>query len=259
MNKLLLNYNLNRKKKIQKRTTTILLDNNYFTNKSEYNCVIPQNIFQTWHSKLLPPLMFKAVEKIKKNNPRFYYKLYDDNDCRELIKTYFKPDVLDAYDRLIPGAYKADLWRYCVLFIYGGIYLDIKYVPYKGFKFINLCESEHYVLDADGAGIYNALMVSLPGNQILYKAIRQIVENVQNKYYGNCCLTPTGPKLLTNFISTNDPLVDLQHSLIDVDNKFIYYQNIPVLKTYSGHDIEKSYASIKKHYGVLWNEKNVYI
>ena len=258
MNKLLLNYNLNRKKKIQKRNP-LMLPNNYFRNKSEYNCVIPQNIFQTWHSKLLPPLMFNAVQKIKRNNPRFHYKLYDDNDCRELIKKYFRPDVLDAYDRLIPGAYKADLWRYCVLFIYGGIYLDIKYAPYKGFNFINLCESEHYVLDADGAGIYNALMVSLPGNQTLYKAIRQIVENVQNKYYGNCCLTPTGPKLLTNFISTNDPLVDLQHNLIDVDNKFIYYQNIPVLKTYSGHDMEKSYASIKKHYGELWNERNVYI
>ena len=258
MNKLLLNYNLNRKKKIQKRNP-LMLPNNYFRNKSEYNCVIPQNIFQTWHSKLLPPLMFNAVQKIKRNNPRFHYKLYDDNDCRELIKKYFRPDVLDAYDRLIPGAYKADLWRYCVLFIYGGIYLDIKYAPYKGFNFINLCESEHYVLDADGAGIYNALMVSLPGNQTLYKAIRQIVENVQNKYYGNCCLTPTGPKLLTSFISTNDPLVDLQHSLIDVDNKFIYYQNIPVLKTYSGHDMEKSYASIKKHYGELWNERNVYI
>ena len=35
--------------------------------------------------------------------------------------------------------------------------------------------------------------------------------------------------------------------------------NIPVLKTYSGHDVEKSYASIKKHYGELWNERNVYI
>uniref|UniRef100_A0A6C0JHJ0 Glycosyltransferase n=1 Tax=viral metagenome TaxID=1070528 RepID=A0A6C0JHJ0_9ZZZZ len=259
MNKLLLNNILNNKKKRQNRRNNVVLPNNSFINKTEYNCVIPQNIFQTWHTKLLPPLMFKAVEQIKKNNPRFYYKLYDDNDCREFINKYFRPDVLNAYDRLIPGAYKADLWRYCVLFIHGGIYLDIKYAPYKGFKFINLCESEHYVLDADDAGIYNALMVSLPGNQILYKAIRRIVENVQNKYYGNCCLCPTGPKLLTNFISTNDPLVDLKHSLIDVNNKFIYYQNIPVLKSYNGHDMEKSYASKIKYYGELWNQRNIYI
>lgn len=258
MNKLLINNNLFRKKKTQNRAN-IILPNNFFTNKPEYKCVIPQNIFQTWHSKVLPPLMFNAVQKIKKHNPKFKYYLYNDNDCREFIKNYFKPDVLDAYDRLIPGAYKADLWRYCVLFIYGGIYLDIKYTPYNGFKFINLCESEHFVLDADGEGIYNALMVSLPRNQILYNSIRQIVTNVQNKYYGKCSLCPTGPKLLTKFISTNDPLVDLKHSLIDVNNKFIYYQNIPILKSYNGHDMEKSYASIRKYYGELWNERNIYM
>ena len=252
-----MNYNLNNKKR--QNSMPIDLPNAVFPNKSEYNCVIPQIIFQTWHTKSLPPLMFRAVQKIRKHNPNFQYRLYDDNDCRIFIKKHFKPDVLDAYDRLIPGAYKADLWRYCVLFIRGGIYLDIKYAPYKGFKFINLCESEHYVLDADNAGIYNALMVSLPGNQILYKSIREIVSNVQNKYYGNSCLSPTGPKLLTNFISTNDPLVDLKHSLIDADNKFIYYQNIPVLKTYNGHDMEKSYASIRKYYCDLWNERNIYI
>ena len=31
----------------------------------------------------------------------------------------------EAYDALIPGAFKADLFRYCVLFIYGGVYADI--------------------------------------------------------------------------------------------------------------------------------------
>jgi len=267
MNKFLLKNILKRRKKIRKRLNRkkimrkrgrITLPNSFFTNKPKYNCVIPQNIFQTWHSKILPPLMFKAVQKIKQNNPRFNYRLYTDNDCREHIRKFFRPDVLNAYDRLIPGAYKADLWRYCVLFIYGGIYLDIKYAPYNGFKFINLCEKEHYVLDADGAGIYNALMVSLPGNQVLYKAIRQIVANVKNRYYGNCCLTPTGPKLLTNFISTNHHLVDLNHSLINTNNKFIYYKNIPILKTYNGHDMEKSYASIRKHYSQLWSERNIY-
>ena len=86
MKKLLLNNNLSHKKNNMQKRNYIVLPNNFFTNKLEYKCVIPQNIFQTWHSKLLPPLMFNAVQKIKKINPRFHYKLYDDNDCRELIK-----------------------------------------------------------------------------------------------------------------------------------------------------------------------------
>ena len=226
--------------------------------KTVYKTIIPQNIYQTWHSKQIPPLMFNAVSKIKKNNPNFNYFLFDDNDCREFIKKHFKPDVLEAYDSLMPGAYKADLWRYCILFINGGIYLDIKYTPFNGFKFINLCESEHLVLDADRAGIYNALMVCKPGNLILFKAIRQIVENVKNKYYGKCILSPTGPKLLPNFVSLNDPIVDLTHTYIDINNKFINYKGIPIIKSYYGHDIEKVKTSIKPHYSILWNQRNIY-
>jgi len=229
-----------------------------FPNKSEYNCVIPQNIFQTWHSKILPPLMFRSVEKIKKHNPGFKHYLFDDNDCREFIKRHFKPDVLDAYDRLIPGAYKADLWRYCVLFIHGGIYLDIKYTPNKGFKFINLCEKQHFALDADGVGIYNAVMVSKPANIMLFKAIRQIVSNVQNKYYGNNALSPTGPQLLARYVPLNHPIVDMKHSYIDLNNKFVYYKGLPIIRTYVGHDAEKSASSNKPYYAIAWSQRNIY-
>ena len=230
-----------------------------FPMKKNYNSIIPANIFQTWHSKKLPPLMEHSTRLIKMLNPKFNYYLYDDNECREFIKTNFPEDVLHAYDSLIPGAYKADLWRYCILFIKGGIYLDIKFIPLNGFKFINLTESEHLVSDINNIDIYNAFMVCLPQNQILFKAIRQIVENVKNKFYGASCLSPTGPKLLTRFISTKHKIVDLKHRLLnDNDYKIIYFNNIPILKSYSGHEVEKTKFSIKKHYSELWAQKRIY-
>ena len=229
--------------------------------KPSYNIVIPTNIFQTWHTKFLPPLMANSVAIIKQLNPRFNYFLYDDNDCREFIRNHFKPDVLWAYDSLIPGAYKADLWRYCILFIHGGIYLDIKYTPLNGFKFINLTEKEHLVADIGNVNIYNALMVCLPKNEILFKAIRQIVENVKNKYYGNGWLDPTGPGLLSKFISTSEEIVDLRHELINGNNdyKLIYFNDIPLLKSYNGHTTERDKYSKKKHYSILWSERRVYL
>ena len=228
--------------------------------KDSYNIIIPTNIFQTWHSKILPPLMAKSVENIIQLNPRFKYYLYDDKECREFIKNHFKPDVLDAYDRLIPGAYKADLWRYCILFIYGGIYLDIKYKPLNGFKFINLLEKEHLVSDINNVDIYNALMVCLPKSNYLYKSIRKIVEHVQSRFYGNNYLEPTGPALLSKFISSNDTIVDLKHEELDGNSnyKIIYYNNIPILKSYTGHISESQKFSCKKHYSILWHERNIY-
>ena len=39
---------------------------------------IPANIFQTWHTKMLPPKMFTSIAKIKQLNPGFKYYLFDD-------------------------------------------------------------------------------------------------------------------------------------------------------------------------------------
>ena len=230
--------------------------------KTNYNIIIPTNIFQTWHSKILPPLMSQSILKIKCLNPKFNYFLFDDNDCREFIKKHFRNDVLDAYDRLIPGAYKADLWRYCILFIKGGIYLDIKYTPLNGFKFINLTEKEHLVYDIDGTNIYNALMVCLPGNKLLINSINAIVENVKNKFYGASFLEPTGPKLLAKIITDDyKDIIDLNHKELNGNNNYriIYFNNIPILKSYNGHTSERDKNSIKKHYSSLWNERRVYL
>lgn len=230
-----------------------------FPLKASYNSVIPLNIFQTWHTKKLSPLMYNAILHVKNINPRFSYFLFDDNDCREFIRQHFAPDVLYSYDSLIPGAYKADLWRYCVLFIKGGIYLDIKYMPFNGFRFINLTESEHLVVDIDGRCIYNALMVCKAGNQTLLQAIRKIVDNVKNKYYGDTYLSPTGPELLSSIISANEPVVDLKHEANgDENNKLILYKGYPILKSYHGHIRDRIQNSKKEHYSVLWKNRNIY-
>lgn len=114
---------------------------------SNISPIIPLDIYQTWHTKKLPKYMKRNVEKLKNDNPEFNIHVYDDADCREFIKNNFDNDVLYAYDTLIPRAYKADLWRYCILYKKGGIYLDIKFKCVNGFKFIELVDKEYFVLE----------------------------------------------------------------------------------------------------------------
>jgi len=225
-----------------------------------YNSIIPLNIFQTWHTKNLPPNMLKTVNMIKYNNPAFKYYLYDDDDCRNFIKDNFREEVLNAFDTLIPGAYKADLWRYCVLYKLGGIYLDIKYKPLNQFKFITLTEKEHWVLDADGDGIYNAVMVCLPYNEILNSAIYKIVENVKNRYYGPTCLYPTGPGLLSQLFSPEDKAkFDMYHNFyMNYDNRFVYLNNYIIFKSYNGYLHEHNCNKKVDHYSILWGNNKIY-
>jgi mannosyltransferase OCH1-like enzyme len=233
-----------------------------YPNKKNYNLTIPANIFQTWHTKKLPPKMYQAIKYIKTNNPGFKHFLFDDNDCREFIKNNFDISVLNAYDRLIPGAYKADLWRYCILYKLGGIYMDIKYIPVNNFKLINLLEQEHWVLDNGGGGIYNALMVCKPNNEILLKSINQIVENVRNRFYGNGFLQPTGPGLLAKYFTEEDKQnFAIKHILKGTNDfdKYILLNNYDILRCYPGYVSEREVYSSKKHYAVLWKERNIYL
>lgn len=228
--------------------------------KPIYNTIIPLHIFQTWHTKNLPKLMKLNVEYIKNLNPAFTYQLYDDNDCYNFIKDNFNSEVLNAFEKLIPGAYKADLWRYCILYKLGGIYLDIKYRPINEFRFINLCEKEHWVLDVDNTGIYNALMVCKPGNPILLKAINQIVTHVKTKYYGRSCLEPTGPHLLSRYFSrTEKKLFDIKHSYYENhNNRFIYFNDYIIFKSYDGYLQEHSDNKKVEHYSILWGQRKIY-
>ena len=228
--------------------------------KEKYYPVIPLNIYQTWHTKDLPPLMKNAVNKIIYNNPGFNYQLFDDNDCRNFIKDNFDTNVLNAFDSLIPGAYKADLWRYCILYKNGGVYLDIKYAPFNGFRFINLMEKEHWVLDMDKNGIYNALIVCKPNNEILLKAINKVVDNVKNRFYGNSPLEPTGPLMLSQFFTQNDKKnFDMYHDIYQsVENRFIFLNGYLVLKSYNSYLNEHNKNKKVDYYGSLWVSRNIY-
>jgi mannosyltransferase OCH1-like enzyme len=221
---------------------------------------IPLDIYQTWFTKNLPIKMKQRVDMLKRQNPEFNYHLYDDADCREFIEKNFDRDVLFAYDSLIPGAYKADLWRLCILFINGGIYLDIKLICVNGFKLIELVDKNHFVKDRPVNSIFNSLMVSQKENVFLLKCIKQIVLNVKNKFYGKSCLSPTGPELLgANIDKYMNINIDLFHY---IHGGYIIYKNRFVISTiYPEYNNEMSslYKAIKtKKYSVLWNERNIY-
>ena len=89
---------------------------------------IPKFLFQTYNDKnKIPKKIFDNIEKYASD---YEYSLYDDEKCKKFLKDYFIPKVLDRFNEL-KGAHKADLWRYCILYVFGGIYLDIKTILVK--------------------------------------------------------------------------------------------------------------------------------
>lgn len=234
-----------------------LYSKNKVNSKKNIKSIIPLNIFQSWKTLDLPPKMKDNVKLLQLQNPQFKYYLYDDNMCRNFISDYFHKDVVYAFNKLKPGAYKSDLWRYCVLFIHGGIYLDIKYHCTNNFKLIQLTDKEYLVRDRfwdNRLGIYQALIVSLPGNTILKKCIHQIVQYVKDDDIGLTFLSITGPHLINTFFK---PKEIYAFGMYFKYNKYIYNKyNQIILKQYN--DYRKEQSLVQPSYARQWNRIDIY-
>jgi len=225
--------------------------------KPETSSVIPRIIYQTWFTKGLPKYMNATVENLKGKHPTFTHYLFDDKDCREFIKEQL-PEALEAYDNLIPGAYKADLWRYCCLYKTGGIYLDIKFNTAKDFNLESLLDNEYYVADTiephirqNKEGIYNAFIVSKPDNPILKKCIEEIIVSVKKRQKGPTALHLSGPQLMAKYLQRKDC------KLRNVNGN-IYKNSRIIVEYYLQYRTEQHQYSNKPHYSELWNLGKVF-
>lgn len=91
------------------------------------NKIIPKNIFQT-HKSLeylkTQPKILNAMKSWTQFANGFKYSFYDNNMCDTFMKNNFGTKINKAYFSLPLGVMKADLWRYCIIYKYGGIYAD---------------------------------------------------------------------------------------------------------------------------------------
>lgn len=211
---------------------------------------IPRVIYQTWGTKELSPGMEAAVQKLKDENIGFHYEIYDDDECRTFIEQNFPLEVLYAYDSLIPGAYKADLWRYCILYLNGGVYLDIKFEPVDGFSLESLMYDDEDCFCINGDSIYNGFMIVKAGNKYLAEAIKRIYLNCMNKCQGNSDSDPTGSGLLTTIIGSN-----YKSDAHFVEDETITVNNMPVIKAYTTY-VRNTDSSF--HYTYLWRINRIY-
>jgi mannosyltransferase OCH1-like enzyme len=238
--------------------------------------IIPLHIYQTWHTKNLPPLMKDYVNRLINMNPEFKHHLYDENECREFIKNNYDECVLYAYDSLIPAVYKADLWRYCILYEYGGVYLDIKFECVNDFKLYDIVKNgeEIFVKEYEKYGwdyvnnnpiisnhvVYNGFMVAKPKNHIFLNMIYKICETVENKFDGSIPTHPTGPRLFWEYFTPHE-FNNIKYVYFEVD-KVGYIREINtgkyILKFYDEYREEQEKYKNKKSYRELWYERKMY-
>ena len=172
----------------------------FYPKKDACNTVsqkIPLKIHQTYFTTSLNTNMYQACMTIHNMNPEYDYYFYDDNDCKNYIQKYFPKEYMKAYNMVIPGAYKADLFRYLVLFREGGVYMDCKSSTIKPLReFIDPNATFASFRDRPIGAILNSFMACTPEHPVLRIAIDMTIQNILNKRYGENSLDITGPQVL---------------------------------------------------------------
>ena len=93
---------------------------------------IPRIIHQTFKNNTVTDVFYHNARSFIDLNPEYQYEFYDDERVKQFIENFdcteFAFDrntLIKAYNDIKPGAGKADIFRYLVIYELGGVYIDI--------------------------------------------------------------------------------------------------------------------------------------
>lgn len=231
--------------------------------------MIPKVIYQTFYTKYLPVRIQSSIDKMKLNNPNYDYYLYDDVEIENFIKNEFDDETYRAFTCLNVGAAKADLWRYCILYKKGGIYLDVD-SEFNGSIDELISEKDTAIISRESHKdiFLQWCLIFPPNHPILEICIRKCVENILSKKSSNV-LHLTGPVVFSesviehckedNLWNTDDSIIN---KILEYKNKNTHlystdYKNFCRFKTLFSNDLE-ILNRIHKGYGHWSEEKKIF-
>lgn len=136
---------------------------------------IPRTIWQTYKTQQLPARARECQQSWKAQTDCEYHFL-DDNQIKQFIRREMPPRVFKVFEALPLGVMKADLWRYCVVYVKGGIYADIDSMALQPLSAWNILPQHKFVFGLENdVHFCQWTFASVPGHPILKAVINLVV------------------------------------------------------------------------------------
>ena len=217
--------------------------------------MIEKNIFQSWYSRELPPLVQSKIDGFLKMNPAYKYHLYTDDDMEQFVKDNYPGIIYECYKRLNIIVAKVDLWRYLILYKEGGVYLDMDSSIEKPLDELILPDDEAIMTVEKNPGIYVQWgMIFKSKHPILKRTIEYVVDNIQRNAYPNDIHKMTGPTVISralNDIHFSIFNVPLEHAKIHAKTDTTYRTNTISYRIY-GVDYSGYFQFKHEHSDLLY-------
>ncbi len=180
------NPGLNEKRAIYKS----LYENYYSLDIEESDYLIPPLIHFIWLGSQIPAYILPMIQTWKEHHPGWIIKIWTDEDVEP-----FGLQNKQAFDQALAFAQQADIFRYEILYRFGGLYVDIDFECLKPFDALHKsCEFYTGICEYNN-DLYNGLIGSVPRHPILKACIDnlKVIINPKNTYDTGRILEDTGP------------------------------------------------------------------
>lgn len=166
---------------------------------------VPHIIHQYWSGSEVPEEFREYSWQWNKLHPEWIFLHWNDEriDCTQEVRPFHNKYLFDHASEISPKApyqFKADVLRYELLYLWGGVWIDMDFKPQK--PITNLCDDtdcwtcwEEY-----GRWINNAIMGATPKHPAIKRIIDQLPINVSKclPYDGNT--VKSGPQFITPYL-----------------------------------------------------------
>eukprot|EP00038_Savillea_parva_P009739 m.185529 g.185529 ORF g.185529 m.185529 type:complete len:354 (+) comp16469_c0_seq1:403-1464(+) len=227
---------------------------------------VPRTVHITYHGEILPHHELLAASL----SPKYTFHYYSDVEADHYMATKC-PEYYAVFTCFIPSAYKADVFRYCVLLHEGGIYLDNDFA---------LLVRPEELYDEDCQGLYlmaeysadvgrdvrlwTGFMISSRNQSMWRCMLDAISDNVVRRYYGDDPVDVTGPGLLAKCVD-KDPHSVHTYGFNERDGTMWGYpdpQTGSILQI--GHEVGNKYKGQvhrnggRIHYSEQWRNRAIF-
>ena len=181
---------------------------------------IPKIVHLSYKSeKEILPEWKDVLPAWKKTNPSWEIKFWSDQDNEDLIRNDF-PWFYEKYKNFKYGIQRADAVRCCYLYKYGGLYIDMDYLPvgkidklfYNEVDNKNINDNQIYLtLNTNGLIFFNSFMASKPGNTFWINYLKSIMKTKIKWYWTKYFYVyyTTGPFKLTYNVKKYNSIIGL--------------------------------------------------
>lgn len=209
----------------------------------------------------------KKMQKLKDMYPDYEYTLYNNEMCREQIRSLLGEYAVELYDSLNSFAFRSDLARYCILYQHGGFYFDSVICPEFKIEFDNFpvlyraplgsCDGRNAI--DNGVMYFNTL-----NHPFLMDAIQLSLKNIKQQSYGINPLDITGPVMLGRLAAydihfgQSRNLNKEQQAVYGTDKAAYFGDVIHWVYKPSGHSLKELNCNGVNSYNKLWHSRRVF-